>query len=142
MENDPYQTSWRIEESDNHGSFPKGEIQKLKQIGMSNSYELKWKAGAVDCSIAPLFPDPVDPNILSNPKAKGVKGSSVGIYDVKIVLSPAAEGLEKLSGISQDSHKVVNSPGPLVGQWGAETPPPTVERPGHPGRPVAVDNDR
>jgi hypothetical protein len=140
MAQDDYKTTWKIDKTDNHGSFPMGEIQKLKQIGKSDSYELKWKAGAVDCSIAPLMPDPNDPNVLSNPKAKGVKGGSEGFYNVTVVISLAAEGLDKLSGTSQDVLRSGASPGPLVGQWGAETPPPPDLV--SPRRSIAIESDR
>lgn len=137
---DKYKIHWKIKKSDNDGSFPVGEIQKLKPSEKGDAYELKWKAGQIDCSFFPLFPDPEDPNKLSNPRAIGRHGGFEAVYDVKVVIIPTPDAREALIGSSTERASNENTPAPLVGQWGAETPPPPSTEPSR--RPVAVENER
>ena len=141
MADEDYKSSWKIDQTDNHSGYPMGGIQKLKQIGTGDSYELKWKAGKVDCSLSPLHPDPADPNILQNPSATGFYGGYKALYNVRIELTFSTEKAKgQLKGNSQENLGARNSPAPLVGQWGAETPPPPGLTNPPPSR--AVENDR
>ena len=136
---------WKISDTDNNRSFPLGAIQKFKKNPKDGSYELKWRAGAVDCAFFPLFADPLDSNILRNPRAKGRYGDFETTYDVTVVISPDQTQSDKatFSGTSAEAMKMANTPGPLVGQWGAETPPPPGMVPARRGRgSIAIDNDR
>ncbi|HEX2222839.1 MAG TPA: hypothetical protein VHN15_01390 [Thermoanaerobaculia bacterium] len=115
---DPFVGNWRITESDNPRSFPTGNVQTIRLVndGTSSYYVMTWLASGQNASFSPLYP--ISADRIGNPEATGTLGIAQGTFDVRIdILSQAPPR------ISANSAAITKTqvPGPLVGQWGAES---------------------
>lgn len=114
---DPFVGNWRITNSDNPRDFPTGNVQTIRLIndGTNSYYVMTWLASGQNASFSPLYR--ISSERIGNPEATGTLGLDQGPYDVRIDISQAPPRISANS-VSDSKAQV---PGPLVGQWGAES---------------------
>lgn len=114
---------WTIQETDHEASFPKGARQTLSHL-QEDAYELKWEVlSPPDRYVIRLSPLYLKGNRLINPNVRArVNRKTVGYYNVSIDLQ--SERFHARSVSVEGPVRGATVPGPLVGQWGAESVPP------------------
>lgn len=115
---DPFVGNWRITESDNPHSFPTGNVQTIRLVndGTNSFYVMTWLANGQNASFSPLHQ--ISSDVIGNPEATGTLGIDQGTFDVRIeILGQAPPRM----GARSTSISKTQVPGPLVGQWGAES---------------------
>lgn len=128
MSNDlPKISKWKIDTIDastDKEIFPPGTQQTLEHLG-GKSYELRWCIRVSEHEyLVRLFPLCKEGNRLANPVAQAsLNGKPHGVYDVELDLIREVGG-DRIAGRSDFGERLQHStPGPIVGQWGAESVP-------------------
>jgi hypothetical protein len=110
----PFIGPWTINDTSNPQSYPTGNTQTIRKIG--DFYVVNWRVGEEEASFSPLFAE--SDVLLRNPEARGTLGLTEGTFNVEILILPL---LRRLAASSTAVAQLYQVPGPLVGQWGAES---------------------
>ncbi len=112
---DPFIGTWTIRDTSNPSSYPKDTVQTIRKLG--DSYVVTWRVNEEEASFSGL--EAQSEVLLGSPTARGTIGIIVGTFNVEILVLPELRILAASSSPVPGLMK--QTPGPLVGQWGAES---------------------